>query len=45
MGTSLVVQPFAGLISEIAGDVPRLLINLEAVGTHELDYAKKNNIR
>jgi len=32
MGTSLVVQPFAGLIADVADDVPRLLINREVVG-------------
>jgi len=32
MGTSLVVQPFAGLISLVPENVPRLLINLEPVG-------------
>jgi len=33
MGTSLAVQPFAGLISRVPESVPRLLINLEAVAT------------
>jgi len=32
MGTSLKVQPFAGLISHVAEHVPRLLINLQEVG-------------
>ncbi|KAJ1351147.1 NAD-dependent protein deacetylase sirtuin-2 [Parelaphostrongylus tenuis] len=32
MGTSLVVQPFASLVNEVAEDVPRLLINKEEVG-------------
>lgn len=31
MGTSLCVQPFAGLIARVADHVPRLLINREAV--------------
>jgi len=45
MGTSLVVQPFAGMIHEVRGDIPRLLINLESVGQYELDYEKKDNVR
>jgi len=32
MGTSLVVHPFAGLITLVPENVPRLLINLEPVG-------------
>ena len=32
MGTSLTVQPFASLIDRVGPDVPRLLINREAVG-------------
>ena len=32
MGTSLVVQPFASLISRVAPKVPRLLINRQKVG-------------
>jgi NAD-dependent deacetylase sirtuin 2 len=31
MGTSLQVQPFAGLVHEVLNDVPRVLINREAV--------------
>ncbi|CAI4233377.1 unnamed protein product [Auanema sp. JU1783] len=53
MGTSLVVQPFAGLIGEVAGDVPRLLINLEEAGqigksemaSEGLCYGHKSNTR
>jgi len=33
MGTSLVVQPFASMIDEVAKDCPRLLINREKAGT------------
>lgn len=32
MGTSLVVQPFAGLIAKVGAKVPRLLMNREPVG-------------
>jgi NAD-dependent deacetylase sirtuin 2 len=32
MGTSLKVQPFSGLINMVKPDVPRVLINMEAVG-------------
>jgi len=32
VGTSLQVHPFAGLIREVSGDTPRILINREAVG-------------
>jgi len=32
MGTSLVVQPFAGLVAAVGEDVPRLLINREMRG-------------
>lgn len=32
MGTSLAVQPFAGLASRVGNDCPRLLINREKVG-------------
>merc|ERR1712228_74799 len=32
MGTSLQVQPFAGLVREVGSDVPRLLINRERAG-------------
>ena len=32
MGTSLVVQPFAGLAGKVDFDCPRLLINREEVG-------------
>ncbi|VDN05432.1 unnamed protein product [Thelazia callipaeda] len=32
MGTSLVVQPFAGLLDAVKEEVPRLLINLTEVG-------------
>lgn len=35
MGTSLVVQPFAGLVSEANHSAPRLLINREAAGLCE----------
>ncbi|CAD6198619.1 unnamed protein product [Caenorhabditis auriculariae] len=53
MGTSLVVQPFAALVHEVADDVPRLLINLEDVGGDSpagasstgLCYARKDNMR
>uniref|UniRef100_A0A915CC93 Deacetylase sirtuin-type domain-containing protein n=2 Tax=Parascaris univalens TaxID=6257 RepID=A0A915CC93_PARUN len=55
MGTSLVVQPFAGMVNEVAGDVPRLLINLteagrsglyeKALGLQGLCYGDKDNHR
>jgi hypothetical protein len=32
MGTSLRVQPFAGLIHRVPKEVPRLLLNMEKVG-------------
>ena len=32
IGTSLQVQPFAGLVNYVRPDVPRVLINREAVG-------------
>ncbi|KHJ76931.1 transcriptional regulator, Sir2 family [Oesophagostomum dentatum] len=32
MGTSLVVQPFASLVNEVAEEVPRLLINMKEAG-------------
>jgi len=35
MGTSLVVRPFAGLISKVPESVPRLLINNEVVACRE----------
>lgn len=40
IGTSLKVQPFASLIDRVGDDVPRLLINLEAVG--EIDEFETN---
>lgn len=56
MGTSLVVQPFAGMVNEVRDEVPRLLINLtEAgrrglrermmLGSPGLNYGHKNNYR
>jgi len=41
MGTSLQVQPFAGLVQEVAPDVPRLLINRERAGEDSDDDALK----
>jgi len=32
MGTSLVVEPFAGFVAAVGAEVPRLLINRDAVG-------------
>lgn len=32
MGTSLAVQPFAGLAGRVSNECPRLLINREKVG-------------
>ncbi|PAV82640.1 hypothetical protein WR25_26713 isoform C [Diploscapter pachys] len=32
IGTSLIVQPFAGMVHEVNDDCPRLLINMEAAG-------------
>eukprot|EP01111_Echinosteliopsis_oligospora_P007013 TRINITY_DN2155_c0_g1_i1.p1 TRINITY_DN2155_c0_g1~~TRINITY_DN2155_c0_g1_i1.p1 ORF type:complete len:393 (-),score=93.93 TRINITY_DN2155_c0_g1_i1:28-1206(-) len=37
MGTSLTVQPFASLLRRVAVHVPRILINMEAVGTNDLE--------
>lgn len=37
MGTSLTVQPFASLIDRVGDQVPRLLINNEAVGQGSMD--------
>jgi len=37
MGTSLTVQPFASLLRRVSASVPRLLINMEAVGTNDLE--------
>lgn len=34
MGTSLKVQPFASLIGRVSDKVPRVLINMDAVGTY-----------
>ncbi|KAJ3244853.1 NAD-dependent protein deacetylase sirtuin-2 [Chytriomyces hyalinus] len=44
IGTSLQVQPFAGLINRVGAKVPRLLLNMELVGvddgskTHGFDF-------
>ncbi|KAL1922588.1 uncharacterized protein VTP21DRAFT_10127 [Calcarisporiella thermophila] len=38
MGTSLKVQPFAGLIDRVNDKVPRLLINLVKAGTSKIPY-------
>ncbi|KAN0042347.1 hypothetical protein ACTFIV_004910 [Dictyostelium citrinum] len=32
MGTSLIVYPFASLVSDVASDVPRILFNFESTG-------------
>uniref|UniRef100_A0A914HJT4 Deacetylase sirtuin-type domain-containing protein n=1 Tax=Globodera rostochiensis TaxID=31243 RepID=A0A914HJT4_GLORO len=45
MGTSLVVHPFASLVDEVPADTPRLLINLQPVGTNSLRYEEAENIR
>uniref|UniRef100_A0A914CCM7 Deacetylase sirtuin-type domain-containing protein n=1 Tax=Acrobeloides nanus TaxID=290746 RepID=A0A914CCM7_9BILA len=55
MGTSLVVQPFAGMVHEVGDDVPRLLINLteagrvsrveRAIGLPGLCYDEEENLR
>ena len=41
IGTSLQVQPFASLVNQVRSDVPRVLINREAVGPFEYSSAKK----
>lgn len=41
MGTSLVVQPFASLITQVPSTTPRLLINKECAGTFELNFQNK----
>lgn len=51
MGTSLVVHPFASIVHEVRPEVPRLLINMAAVGKKRnpfapsLMYGEPNNIR
>jgi NAD-dependent deacetylase sirtuin 2 len=55
MGTSLVVQPFAQMVQEVAGDTPRLLINLtpagkigqaeKKAGRSGLCYGENDNVR
>jgi len=45
IGTSLKVSPFCNLVSMVDSDIPRLLINLEPVGTTLLDYKMKSNRR
>uniref|UniRef100_A0A0N5AXD7 Deacetylase sirtuin-type domain-containing protein n=1 Tax=Syphacia muris TaxID=451379 RepID=A0A0N5AXD7_9BILA len=55
MGTSLIVQPFAGMANEVGKNVPRLLINLTEAGKKKvlhsvfgspcLNYGAKNNYR
>lgn len=44
IGTSLVVQPFAGLVNEVKANVPRILINRERTGEF-LKYDKYLNMR
>jgi len=44
MGTSLVVQPFAGLVNEVKPNVPRILINRERTGEF-LKYESCYNLR
>jgi len=45
IGTSLKVSPFCNLVSLVDKDVPRVLINLEAVGANLLDYDSFSNKR
>jgi len=45
MGTSLVVQPFASLITQVPIETPRLLINMTTAGTFDLAYENTNNTR
>jgi len=45
MGTSLVVQPFASMISQVDAATPRLLINMTKVGQSSLRYDDANNSR
>lgn len=55
MGTSLVVQPFAGMVNEVGKNVPRLLINLTEAGNKSvfeglfgspsLRYGREDNYR
>ncbi len=45
MGTSLVVQPFASMISQVDTTTPRLLINMTKVGQSALRYDDANNTR
>jgi NAD-dependent deacetylase sirtuin 2 len=42
LGTSLQVQPFAGLVREVMPDVPRLLVNRERVGEHKGRMLSRN---
>ena len=43
IGTSLQVHPFASLVNYVRPDVPRLLINREAVGPFEPSSHSKSN--
>eukprot|EP01117_Protostelium_nocturnum_P014633 TRINITY_DN558_c0_g1_i1.p1 TRINITY_DN558_c0_g1~~TRINITY_DN558_c0_g1_i1.p1 ORF type:complete len:777 (+),score=268.84 TRINITY_DN558_c0_g1_i1:131-2461(+) len=43
-GTSLVVYPFAGLVNQVAPNVPRLLFNNKAVGVFK-SYEEDENLR
>ncbi|KAI8831197.1 sirtuin 2 [Chytriomyces cf. hyalinus JEL632] len=51
IGTSLQVQPFAGLINRVGAKVPRLLLNMELVGvddeskTHGFDFEGDRHYR
>ncbi|KAI8613561.1 DHS-like NAD/FAD-binding domain-containing protein [Chytriomyces sp. MP71] len=40
IGTSLQVQPFAGLINRVTGKVPRLLMNMELVGVEGISSTR-----
>merc|ERR1712079_393896 len=42
MGTSLKVHPFAGLITRVNDNCPRLLINMEAVATWTLNDPERD---
>jgi hypothetical protein len=45
MGTSLVVQPFASLITQVPESTPRILINKTPAGEFELRHQDKDNMR
>jgi len=41
IGTSLKVHPFASLVNRVSDDVPRVLINMEKVGTASVELLSR----